>query len=156
MIEEAAGTRMFETKKLAAYKTMSKKDKKVQEIQELLENEITPNLEKLRHDRSSYLEYQKTKVRSERRPPSRDLRLFAQPDHADPPLKQTEIDHLSRFVVAWDYMQAEETRVSSAAALEDLKSLKTKLEADLAQNKTNLANDAQNMELVKKRRAAVR
>lgn len=29
MIEEAAGTRMFETKKLAAYKTMSKKDKKV-------------------------------------------------------------------------------------------------------------------------------
>lgn len=67
MIEEAAGTRMFETKKLAAYKTMSKKDKKVQEIQELLENEITPNLEKLRHDRSSYLEYQKTKVRLESR-----------------------------------------------------------------------------------------
>lgn len=29
MIEEAAGTRMYETKKMAAYKTMEKKDKKV-------------------------------------------------------------------------------------------------------------------------------
>jgi len=63
MIEEAAGTRMFETKKMAAFKTMAKKDKKVEEINDLLAKEITPKLETLRRDRSLYLQFQKNKVR---------------------------------------------------------------------------------------------
>jgi structural maintenance of chromosome 2 len=45
MIEEAAGTRMFEDRRDKAFKTMAKKEMKVQEITELLKDEIEPKLE---------------------------------------------------------------------------------------------------------------
>eukprot|EP00913_Durusdinium_trenchii_P020930 g19666.t1 len=47
MIEEAAGTRMYENKKAVALKTLEKKQNKVEEINRLLSEEITPTLEKL-------------------------------------------------------------------------------------------------------------
>jgi structural maintenance of chromosome 2 len=84
MVEEAAGTRMFEERKDKAMKTMTKKDKKVEEIEsvgplvsaggllgpgaeiQLLKEEIDPKLEKLRAEKRSYLEYQKTSSELER------------------------------------------------------------------------------------------
>ena len=48
MIEEAAGTRMYEMKKVGAQKTIEKKQLKVEEINKILAEEITPTLEKLR------------------------------------------------------------------------------------------------------------
>uniref|UniRef100_A0A0N5AQ25 Structural maintenance of chromosomes protein n=1 Tax=Syphacia muris TaxID=451379 RepID=A0A0N5AQ25_9BILA len=59
MIEEAAGTRMFEAKKQAAIKTIEKKQWKVEEIKQLLRDDILPGVEKLKKDRNNYLEYQK-------------------------------------------------------------------------------------------------
>ncbi|ODO05464.1 hypothetical protein I350_04514 [Cryptococcus amylolentus CBS 6273] len=66
MVEEAAGTRMFEERKDKATKTMTKKDKKVEEIESLLKEEIDPKLEKLRAEKRSYLEYQKATSELER------------------------------------------------------------------------------------------
>ena len=65
MIEEAAGTRMFETKKQAAIKTMEKKEAKNVEIDRVLSEEITPTLDKLRMEKTNYLSYtgNATKVR---------------------------------------------------------------------------------------------
>ncbi|GJY98747.1 hypothetical protein Tco_0516177 [Tanacetum coccineum] len=48
MLEEAAGTRMYERKKDVALKTLVKKQGKVDMINRLLDNEILPALEKLR------------------------------------------------------------------------------------------------------------
>ena len=48
------GTRMYEMKKLAAQKTIEKKQTKVEEINKLLADEITPTLEKLRKERAAY------------------------------------------------------------------------------------------------------
>ncbi|XP_043916286.1 structural maintenance of chromosomes protein 2 [Protopterus annectens] len=48
MIEEAAGTRMYECKKIAAQKTIEKKEAKLKEIHTILEEEITPTLQKLK------------------------------------------------------------------------------------------------------------
>ena len=48
MVEEAAGTRMFEDRKDKARKTMGKKEKRMQEIKSLLAEDITPKLNKLR------------------------------------------------------------------------------------------------------------
>ena len=59
MVEEAAGTRMFEERKDKAKKTMGKKEKRVQEITSLLAEEITPKLEKLRSEKRSFLQWQK-------------------------------------------------------------------------------------------------
>ena len=66
MIEEAAGTRMFEDRKEKAIKTMTKKDQKVKEITALLEEEITPKLDKLREEKRSFLEYQKATTELDR------------------------------------------------------------------------------------------
>ncbi|WVN90046.1 uncharacterized protein L203_105281 [Cryptococcus depauperatus CBS 7841] len=66
MVEEAAGTRMFEERKDKAMKTMAKKDKKVEELESLLREEIDPKLEKLRAEKRSYLEYQKATSELER------------------------------------------------------------------------------------------
>ncbi|KAJ2912285.1 hypothetical protein MD484_g8133, partial [Candolleomyces efflorescens] len=59
MVEEAAGTRMFEERKDKALKTMKKKEKRVLEITNDLENEIKPKLEKLRNEKRKFLEYTK-------------------------------------------------------------------------------------------------
>ena len=42
MVEEAAGTRMYETKRIAAIKTIDKKQAKVDELNSVLSEEITP------------------------------------------------------------------------------------------------------------------
>ncbi|KAF9158091.1 Structural maintenance of chromosomes protein 2 [Actinomortierella ambigua] len=81
MIEEAAGTRMFEERKEKALKTIAKKEKKVEEITQLLAEEIVPKLDKLRAEKRAYLEYQKT---------------------------QRELERLSRIVVSYDYARYED------------------------------------------------
>ena len=53
LVEEAAGTRMFEERKDKAKKTMSKKEKRVKEITSLFEEEITPKLNKLCDEKRS-------------------------------------------------------------------------------------------------------
>ncbi|CCH46502.1 Structural maintenance of chromosomes protein [Wickerhamomyces ciferrii] len=60
LIEEAAGTKMFEDRKDKAEKTMAKKETKLQEIRSLLIEEIEPKLEKLRNEKRMFLEFQQT------------------------------------------------------------------------------------------------
>jgi structural maintenance of chromosome 2 len=79
MVEEAAGTRMFEDRKDKAIKTMSKKDKKVQEITSLLTEEITPKLDKLRKEKRKLIEFQKA---------------------------ETELQRIERVLRAWEWTEA--------------------------------------------------
>lgn len=74
MVEEAAGTRMFEERKDKAKKTMEKKEKRVQEITSLLQEEITPKLDNLREDKRQFLAFQK--IRSELEKVGRKLRAW--------------------------------------------------------------------------------
>lgn len=60
LIEEAAGTKMFEDRKDKAEKTMAKKETKLQEIRALLAEEIEPKLDKLRNEKRTFLEFQQT------------------------------------------------------------------------------------------------
>jgi len=78
MLEEAAGTRMFEERKEKALKTIAKKDQKVQEINALLAEEIEPKLEKLRTEKRAFLEYQQT---------------------------QSDLERIQKLVVAHDYLK---------------------------------------------------
>lgn len=103
MVEEAAGTRMFEERKEKALKTIAKKDKRVQEITNLLNEEITPKLDKLREEKRSYVQWQKT---------------------------CTELERIARTLRAWEWTDArgraaaKEKEVS--AAEKDIASLKKK------------------------------
>ncbi|KAG6788501.1 hypothetical protein POTOM_004568 [Populus tomentosa] len=94
MLEEAAGTRMYETKKESALKTLEKKQSKVVEINKLLDQEILPALEKLRKERMQYMQWANGNA---------------------------ELDRLKRFCVAYDYVQAEKIRDSAVGEVEQMK-----------------------------------
>ena len=102
MIEEAAGTRMFEDRRDKAFKTMAKKEMKVQEITELLKEEIEPKLEKLRTEKRAFLDFQQT---------------------------QSDVERLTRLVVAHDYVKNKEKVKHSADDLDTKKVKTTELEA---------------------------
>lgn len=66
MLEEAAGTRMYEMKKEAALKTLEKKQMKVDEIDNVLNQDILPALDKLRKERAQYMQWSSGNVQLER------------------------------------------------------------------------------------------
>ncbi|XP_052840638.1 structural maintenance of chromosomes protein 2 [Drosophila gunungcola] len=59
MVEEAAGTSQYKTKRDATKTLIEKKETKVRETKALLDEEVLPKLVKLRQERSVYQEYQK-------------------------------------------------------------------------------------------------
>lgn len=93
MLEEAAGTRMYETKKEAALKTLEKKQIKVDEINKLLDQEILPALEKLRKERMQYMQWANGNA---------------------------ELDRLKRFCIAYDYVQAEKIKENAVSGVEQI------------------------------------
>jgi structural maintenance of chromosome 2 len=66
MVEEAAGTRMFEEQKDKAKKKMGKKEKSILEYKAILQEEINPKLEKLRNEKRSFIQFQKSASELER------------------------------------------------------------------------------------------
>merc|ERR1719174_3306791 len=68
---------MYENKKIAAHRTMEKKQTKVDEINRILAEEITPTLEKLQKERSNYMRWASN---------------------------NNEIERLSRFCLAYQYV----------------------------------------------------
>ncbi len=113
MIEEAAGTRMFEDRRDKAFKTMAKKEMKVQEITELLKEEIEPKLEKLRTEKRVFLDFQQT---------------------------QSDLERLTRLVVAHDYLKNKEKLKQSASDLEAKKQRASELEESIARLKTEISH----------------
>eukprot|EP00906_Rhabdomonas_costata_P020096 RCo029209 len=62
LMEEAAGTRMFEMKKVQARKTIEKKERKLVEINQVMQEEIQPKLERLQKQRQDYELFFKNKA----------------------------------------------------------------------------------------------
>nr|KAG5714089.1 hypothetical protein BaRGS_020417 [Batillaria attramentaria] len=125
MIEEAAGTRLYETKREAAQRTIEKKDAKLREIDTVLKEDITPTLTKLRDERSSYLEYQKI------------LR---------------ELEHLSKLYVAYQFVCAEEKKKRSAEELVEMQEMIKKVQERIEEIKGLLVElDEKIAELTKRR-----
>ena len=122
MIEEAAGTRMFEDRKDKAFKTMAKKELKVQEITELLREEIEPKLEKLRTEKRAFLDFQQT---------------------------QSDLERLTRLVVAHDYLKNKEKLKQSASDLEAKKQRASDLEGSAKRLKIEIVHLEEDMEKVK-------
>jgi structural maintenance of chromosome 2 len=66
LLEEAAGTKMYETKKQAAVRTLEKKQLKVDEINKVLSEDIMPALDTLRKEKVQYMEWQNASSKMER------------------------------------------------------------------------------------------
>ncbi|KAI3896502.1 hypothetical protein MKX03_015010 [Papaver bracteatum] len=111
MLEEAAGTRMYETKKEDALKTLEKKQGKVDEINRLLNCEILPALEKLRKEKRQYMEWANSNA---------------------------ELDRLRRFCVAFDFVQAERIRDSAVDGVEQITANLAQIDNDARSMKLNI------------------
>lgn len=125
MIEEAAGTRMFEDRRDKAFKTMAKKEMKLQEITELLRDEIEPKLEKLRGEKRAFLDFQQT---------------------------QNDLERLTRLVVAHDYVKYKEKLEQSAADLEGKKQKQKDLEESAVRLKSEISHLESDVQRVKAQR----
>ncbi|TFK38366.1 condensin complex subunit SMC2 [Crucibulum laeve] len=130
MIEEAAGTRMFEERKDKAKKTMGKKEKRVQEITSLLEEEITPKLEKLRAEKRSFMEYQKSVTELERI--GRVLRAFEWSEAQMRVVKKEEEIEGKKAEVA--HVEQEKKRITREceAAENDVQTVTKKRDAEMS------------------------
>ncbi|TQN66945.1 Structural maintenance of chromosomes protein 2 [Colletotrichum shisoi] len=125
MIEEAAGTRMFEDRRDKALKTMAKKEMKLQEITELLRDEIEPKLEKLRTEKRAFLDFQQT---------------------------QNDLERLTRVVVAHDYVRCQEKLEQSAADLEGKKQRQKDLEESATRLKSEISHLEEDVKRVREQR----
>ncbi|KAK4155826.1 SMC2-like protein, partial [Chaetomidium leptoderma] len=125
MIEEAAGTRMFEDRRDKAFKTMGKKEMKLQEITELLRDEIEPKLEKLRTEKRAFLDFQQT---------------------------QNDLERLTRVVVAHDYVRFQEKLKQSASDLEAKKQREKGLEDSAIRLKSEISHLEEDLQRVKSER----
>lgn len=103
MVEEAAGTRMYETKRQAAIKTIDKKQAKVDELNSVLSEEITPTLERLRGEKQSYLKWSKNSA---------------------------DIERIERFVIASEFMKAQKALDNNVEGSVEMEQQVSKLEAD--------------------------
>ncbi|WEW59714.1 Structural maintenance of chromosomes protein 2 [Emydomyces testavorans] len=122
MIEEAAGTRMFEDRKEKAGKTMAKKEMKVREIEGLLKEEVEPKLEKLRGEKRAFLDFQQT---------------------------QSDLERLTRLVVAHDYLKNGERLRMAGEELENKKRKIEGLENSAARLKGEISNLEEDVTKVK-------
>lgn len=121
MIEESAGTRMFEDRKIKAISTMEKKEKKVDEIAALINDTIAPKLNTLRMERADFLEYKRT---------------------------EADLEKLQRLLTAFDYQKAStllESRVEEAAELHQQLSSHTNTWKQLTLELENVSDEALNV-----------
>lgn len=125
MIEEAAGTRMFEDRKEKAGKTMAKKELKLREIEGLLQEEIEPKLEKLRGEKRAFLDFQQT---------------------------QSDLERLTRLVVAHDYLKNGEKLRLAGGEVDSKKRRITELENSSTKLKGEISNLDEDVNRVKANR----
>lgn len=125
MIEEAAGTRMFEDRRDKALKTMAKKELKLGELRELLKDEIEPKLEKLRTEKRAFLDFQQT---------------------------QNDLERLTRVVVAYDYIRCQEKLRQSAQDLEGKKQRKKDLEDSATRLRSEISHLEEDVKKIKSQR----
>ena len=92
LLEEAAGTRMWENKKATAQRTIDKKNQRLGEINDVLESEINPTLNRLHSERAAYLAYQRC---------------------------VSQLEQLTRLQLAKDFLTAESTLENSNTAIAD-------------------------------------
>ena len=122
MIEEAAGTRMFEDRREKAIKTMGKKELKLREIEGLLKEEIEPKLEKLRTEKRAFLDFQQT---------------------------QNDLERLTRLVVAHDYTKSGERLQVTGNECENKRSKIQALEDNATKLKSEIAHLEDDLKRVK-------
>lgn len=111
MVEEAAGTSMYEKRRDAASKIMNRKQAKVQELEEIMNEEINPKLEKLRVQKRAWMEFEAI---------------------------EGNLERLTNLIVAHDYVMYQDMLQKSGDDLEAKKKRGRDLEKNAERMKTQI------------------
>jgi len=126
LVEEAAGTSLYETKKTQSLKLMQKKENKVQEINNLIKTEIEPQLEKLKKDRENYLLWKRN---------------------------QASIQMLEKLLIAYEYHLREKSLQDKEKELEALDEAQEIIKADQARFATMIEEATQKYNALRKKKS---
>ena len=122
MIEEAAGTRLYDDKKEEAKREITKKTQKLQDDETLIKEQLQPRMSKMEKERQTYIEYQQ---------------------------RTREREHLDRVCTAYRYYATEEMKAKSEADMSQAQNegneLKKRL-ADIHEAKANLKKEVHEIE----------
>ena len=99
LVEEAAGIKMFEEKKEYSERTLEKKQRQLDEINRIIQEELTPNLEKLRKEKDEY-----------------DLWASL----------RSEVERMQRWVVAYEYKETDRILKDGVRLVHEAKEKKQK------------------------------
>ncbi|AMD20666.1 HDL078Wp [Eremothecium sinecaudum] len=125
LIEEAAGTRMFEDMKEKAMRIMAKKETKLQENRTLLEEEIKPKLNKFRNEERAFIEFQET---------------------------QNELEKLLQVVSAYDYRSLVTKNASTQEVLEQNAQRTEELQIEIERYKSEINSLNEDFAAIKKQK----
>lgn len=123
LLEEAAGTKMYESKKQAALRTLEKKQVKVDEINKVLHEDIMPALEKLRKEKVQYMEWQNASA---------------------------NLEKLERFCVAYKYVEALSLREDGETEIAEAEKEIVMLNQNIDQTTTEINNYETGIDRLKK------
>ncbi|VDL69785.1 unnamed protein product [Nippostrongylus brasiliensis] len=154
MIEEAAGTKLYEAKRTLALSTINKKQSKVDEIEKLMAEDIIPQLEKLQRDKQNFLEYNNCDreiERSERKLTAFTYQMFLKYDEGFATLEGNVADELARIEACEEEKREckesfgevlKEYEEKSKSLSNEIKQMKKK-EADLAKWENEIGSKEQ-------------
>lgn len=127
LIEEAAGTKMFEDRREKAERTMAKKEMKLQENTTLLQEEIQPKLDKLKTEKRVFLDFQTT---------------------------QADLEKISKVVAAFNYKILKDASGKNIDEITLYTSRKKSLEEDISSATSRLEDLKEEVETIKNQKKA--
>lgn len=122
LIEEAAGTKMFEDRREKAERTMARKEIKLQENTTLLQEEIQPKLDKLKTEKRAFLDFQTI---------------------------QADLEKITKVVTAYNYKILKDTSDKNSDNISIYSEKKKKLENDIHVTMKKLEGLKQEVEKIK-------
>ncbi|KAK5782324.1 condensin subunit SMC2 PWA37_005328 [Arxiozyma heterogenica] len=125
LIEEAAGTKMFEDRKEKAERTMARKEVKLQENTTLLQEEIQPKLDKLKTEKRAFLDFQTI---------------------------QTDLEKITKVVAAYNYKFFKDTSDKNSDNISIYSEKKKRLEDDIHVAMKRLESLKEEVEKIKRQK----
>ena len=140
LMEEAAGTSSFQLKKESSLKMIKKKQNKLDEIDKMLAEEITPKIEQLDKDKQNFQKWKTTQNEINRM----DKIIKAYNYYSRSKSTETKVNEVGQFKSQRDEMQGDYNKM-----LKDLEALNKKF-AELVDNKKNkFQNSLRDLENIK-------
>ncbi|CAF4199550.1 unnamed protein product [Rotaria sp. Silwood2] len=139
LIEEAAGTRMYDQKKAEALKTIAKKDDKLKEIRTTIDTDITPTINKLQQDEQNYKMYTELKKRYKL---LNDQLIAYEYWQLITSVKQTEIDVENMEIQTNEYQERNEV------ITEEIKQIHSEVKIIEKERNENVGNEVSELQTV--------